>query len=511
MIEPSQPTPRLSPLIHIAGACFVAALILAHTVTAPLDHNEHAYLGVAGLMAQERLYETVLFNQMPLSVQTYGALIALTGPEGVLLRARLINAALTLLMLALFYRCARRVGAGPVLAWLGVLFLVFNPVLMGPMKEAGSYMLALAATWGAVLLTLRAVASGRTSPLAYGLTGVLLGLSLAAKLYHLAVWPCFLIPAFLAPAATPLRGRILGNAVPLAAGCLIGLLPVWLYVLRDLPLFWFNNFTYHTYDHLYFGPHGIPLAEKIIYIRRQVGLQANIAFLVCLALAAALALRSGRGAVRETVRGVVPAFLLSLIVLSGAASASPNPVWIQHFAFPLPFIVLAFMYLAGRAAERDRPMLVPALAAAVLIAMAYGGVFMYVAGLKALNPSGWTTSKTSAAALWLREQTPDNGKIATLSPLYAVEAGRPIYRELGMGPFLYRTAHFLTPEHREGIPVASKDDVGALLAADPPAAILVGEEGDLDDPFTAFAEANGYTRPEHFEPLGLTLYLKPAA
>ena len=44
-----------------------------------------------------------------------------------------------------------------------------------------------------------------------------------------------------------------------------------------------------------------------------------------------------------------------------------------------------------------------------------------------------------------------HGKIATLSPLYAIEANLPIYHELATGPFLYRVGDLLRPEQRKQV------------------------------------------------------------
>jgi hypothetical protein len=85
-------------------------------------------------------------------------------------------------------------------------------------------------------------------------------------------------------------------------------------------------------------------------------------------------------------------------------------------------------------------------------------------------------------------------KVATLSPLFAVEARLPIYPELATGPFLYRVGDLIPPEQRKRFVATSPRSVGALLAADPPGAIVVGVEGDLDDPLVEYASAPGYRK-----------------
>lgn len=73
-------------------------------------------------------------------------------------------------------------------------------------------------------------------------------------------------------------------------------------------------------------------------------------------------------------------------------------------------------------------------------------------------------------------------KIATLSPIYAIESNLPTYSELSTGPFLFRVGDLLTPEQRKHFAGTSAESLDNLFAEDPPAAILVDYEGgDLVD------------------------------
>ena len=102
------------------------------------------------------------------------------------------------------------------------------------------------------------------------------------------------------------------------------------------------------------------------------------------------------------------------------------------------------------------------------------------------------------------------GKILTLAPLYPLEGGVPIYRELAVGPFAYRLAHLLPPEKRTRLRVVAPDDLPALLQREPPAAILLGAEPeDIESALRQHATEHGFQRATKFGKL--SLWLPPPA
>jgi hypothetical protein len=90
----------------------------------------------------------------------------------------------------------------------------------------------------------------------------------------------------------------------------------------------------------------------------------------------------------------------------------------------------------------------------------------------------------------------NDGKVATLSPLFAVEAGLPIYKELATGPFLYRVGDLIPEDKMALTPGTSPERLHDLFEKDPPGAIFVGFEDYLDLPFIEYAEKNNYIKVE---------------
>jgi hypothetical protein len=99
------------------------------------------------------------------------------------------------------------------------------------------------------------------------------------------------------------------------------------------------------------------------------------------------------------------------------------------------------------------------------------------------------------------------GKILTLSPVYAIESDLPIYPELATGSFVFRIGDRLSQEERERYHATSVSTIGDLLDADPPAAILVGDEGELENPLLDYAQKHNYA-PYDDELAGGRLFIR---
>ncbi len=94
----------------------------------------------------------------------------------------------------------------------------------------------------------------------------------------------------------------------------------------------------------------------------------------------------------------------------------------------------------------------------------------------------------------------------TLSPIYVLEGGLPIYEQFASGPFAWRVSSLVSPSEREALHIVSPENLEVVLTARPPAGILVGMEQELEGAFVAYAEAHGYDPSEVGE--GLTLWTK---
>jgi histidinol phosphatase-like PHP family hydrolase len=84
------------------------------------------------------------------------------------------------------------------------------------------------------------------------------------------------------------------------------------------------------------------------------------------------------------------------------------------------------------------------------------------------------------------------GKVLTLSPVYPLEGGLYIYPALATGPFAWRTSNLISDEQRNRYNILSEVNLNAKMVNDPPVAILVGLERNIEDPLISYAKTNGY-------------------
>jgi hypothetical protein len=241
--------------------------------------------------------------------------------------------------------------------------------------------------------------------------------------------------------------------------------------------------------------------------------------LIALALVAIDRLRHRRAAAHRAAPPLpvidcttfVPIFLS--LAASLLAALLNTPLLPEYLAFAVPFAALALAAIVHPAQLVARPVLRHALAGLSGLSLLAGG-FMAVRECRGqLWPPSVTPLAVHADARRLGQAIAEvvgpNPKVATLAPIYPLEASLTIYRELATGPFLYRVGDLLTAERRRQVIGVSPATLAELLARDPPALIAVfGREGDLEGPFVAFAESHGYVRRDAGEARS-AIWLRP--
>jgi hypothetical protein len=192
------------------------------------------------------------------------------------------------------------------------------------------------------------------------------------------------------------------------------------------------------------------------------------------------------------------ALFLALMVLSLPFVLAPRPSHPQYFQPLIPWLVLSMAALHGAAGEATARARVALLVAMALVASVPGLARL---AFNTLLPP--TVARVHATAEELRrvlEEAGLEGKVATLSPIRAIDAGTPVYREFAAGPFLFRTADLLAAEQLARWHAAGPQTLDALFGREPPAAILTGFEDNwpvvADAPLEAYAERCGYRRVE---------------
>jgi hypothetical protein len=174
---------------------------------------------------------------------------------------------------------------------------------------------------------------------------------------------------------------------------------------------------------------------------------------------------------------------------------APTPSWYQYFYPIAPLMILASVIACGEYQDM-RAGFLPAVCAICLLTTSLAGARHYAAPY--LDETESETARVRRIGLRISELVPD-GTVLTLAPLFALQAKREIYPWLATGPFSWRTAPFVDADRRSALGLVGPDEFDAVLARQPPSAVLVGiEVGDVEEraeaPLSTFARAARFER-----------------
>jgi hypothetical protein len=206
-------------------------------------------------------------------------------------------------------------------------------------------------------------------------------------------------------------------------------------------------------------------------------------------------------------------FLLLMLPFVYLGSMAPTPVWYQYYFAPVPFLILLSLYTLSnlRCSAFSE-------AAGLFLAVAASIAFIYGSPLKSdtmvrgfMRPESWTPIHLQREAQNIRayvDARSGEGAVLTLSPLYAIESGLPIYKEFVTGPWAWSVSHLLSEEEaaNRGLPLRSR--IKSFLEEKRPRAILTGKEEErLEIPLIRGAQQLGYQ--SIVTPTGVVIWLPP--
>ncbi|MBW2109769.1 MAG: hypothetical protein JRI36_14070 [Deltaproteobacteria bacterium] len=254
------------------------------------------------------------------------------------------------------------------------------------------------------------------------------------------------------------------------------------------------------------------MLRKAGYVWRMGGHSCNACILVTLLFTFLILAAEARRQNTETRKLLGGESMLAglLVLFTMAAALQPTPLFPQYFVMPISFAIVFIGSCYGAISIANRRATRTLLACVAIVAVLFGGVrlFKYIHRLHRTDT--WTAIAVHLTAEDIRDHIDEvevGGKVATLSPLYAIEAELPIYRELSTGPFLYRVGDLIPDDQKHAFSVVSKSGLQALFDIESPSAILVGFEGHLDSAFASYAKQHGYVKiDKDFN--GGTLYVR---
>jgi hypothetical protein len=480
-------------------AVFLATLgLFARIMAYPLRHDEQMYLPVGALLAEGSLYQDFGFNNLPNLPLLMASVFAVSGTDHYLLAGRLVIFACWLMAAVAIALITHRATGSRAAAALAVLALLTSPPLLGAagMIVTNNFAPLPFALLGTHLFIvgLDREQPGRAALIA---SGICLAIAAGFKANYIFLAPPFALAALLVPGHMPFAKRMATVVLPFALGGVIGAVPVLWMAAPDLDGFVAHVLRYHRGPHIAYWLANPDLdGPKVMTIGAKAQLAESIWFtgspllLLVTCLYGAFA-----GGLRPGGKPLWPVWLAAGLA-AGAAVVSfiPTPAFPQYYVAPIPFLIVLAALLFGRLDPRRRGLAAP-------LVYAVAGAYLFIGAPRLLldlpklaKPERWTgfevhAAGTDIAAAMTKAGT---GRLATLAPLYALEAGRPVYPELATGPLVYRVGDLLPPQDRKYYRPVSPTTLRPLLESTWPAAVLVGYEGALDTPFETFARQHGY-------------------
>jgi hypothetical protein len=110
------------------------------------------------------------------------------------------------------------------------------------------------------------------------------------------------------------------------------------------------------------------------------------------------------------------------------------------------------------------------------------------------HPSRWRAVTYDESLTPAREHV-TGGKILTLEPMLALEAGFDVYPEFATGEFAWRSSHLLPADKRRRMKLVCPSDLEEFLAGDPPAGVLIEKyDKELNSPLRDHAVRHGFRK-----------------
>jgi hypothetical protein len=493
-------------LLTIVSVGLLAGLAL-RVMNYEMRRDEQLYVPPIKLLDSYQLYTDFFYNHVPGSAWFFHFIALVSGSDHLLAVGRSGVLFAWIVMIAAIAGVVFVLTRSALVAWCAVVLALANETfLTQPGMTATNNFLPLPLSFLGLGFFVIGLRVHRAAPALIALGGVCLALAAAIKISAVAFIPAVVVAAFLLPRNLYLGERFTRCVAPLAAGGVIGGLPLLIPLLSDSSRFLAHVVGYHTGPHLAFWrTDGAADEGAAIGIRDKVllGYDVLLTGAVTLAVAAVVILvlmALHMGPDRRRVGGATP-WELVFVVLGAAACALvmsflPTPSFPQYYAPPLISLPLLIGLLYTCVGFEGRRWAETVLLGLAVVTLAVGMPRLVQDVAKANRPGSWTVNRVHQAGLDIArrlEAAGVTGKVATLAPIYPLEGGLPVYLELATGPFAYRTADLTPPELARFYRQTSPTTVTALFEADPPAALLLGFNEKLEQPMKEFAERRGYT------------------
>jgi hypothetical protein len=464
------------------------------------DNNEHMYIAASSLVEQNRiLYKDFAYLQMPYIPLVYGYFEKFIKTSYYLLVGKSFSFFFFGLSALVLFLLSRRISRSIFFSTAVLILYLLNHTVIFSCAECSNYAMPLAFSFLAFYFFISSVGETRIRPFLALLSGFCIAVAVGAKLYYALLVVPFMVSAILFPRSQGTKRRILFMFAPLTIGIVIGLLPVLYFMIRDYDAFMFNNLSFHMMNTRLFRiagyPYNMTLSSKIQFAKTVFFQPENLILISCIVIAFVCSHFNG---FFGNVKAVIHSARLELFLSCGLFATAipiviiPTPVWRQYFAVPVSIGFLVLVSVYPLIPRPDWLSYKRMLIAFTLLAFIDRGPWL-------INHADddWVGIKSHKISQRIQEEVGVVGctrKMATIFPIYAVEAGIPIYPELATGAFLLQLGDLLTPEQRAEYHGTSPETIRQLMDEEPPGSIFIGFKGGSEMPLSSYANDHGYQR-----------------
>lgn len=472
-------------IVTILALSYAAVLSSFCALTVALNHDEHQFMASAYMVARQGMqpYRDFAYFQMPNLVYVYSLFFFTPHP---FLVARLFNAlcgfGLCLIIFLTARLLFRSLGglSATVLAAIATVLLPSTIFFQYTSSKVWNHSSALLCAVVAFSAQCKAIRESR--PTCFLLSGFALGMAMGIRLTYAPLVAPFLVATlvFGSPAWRTKARSVLAFAI----GGVLANLPAIYFCLTSCRDFVFGTFGYRHIDRQYFNslprpPRTMTLPGKLHHLTRAFQSDAGglivlvIALLGVIVLAIATIRRSSKPRFESM-------FLIGLLVFMLVGCLAPTPEHFQDYFALIPFLLLLGLYALSSVEFPERALAVVGIVVVAGISI-FGAARLKKSVVtlgRVLQPAYWVPLQVDETAHWLRGQllSPGDRKILTLSPIYAIEAGLPIYKEFVTGPFAWRISGLVPADEAAARKLPWAPGIGEFLMNQPPAAVLTGLE-----------------------------------
>lgn len=507
--------------VVLGGLALMFAGLAGRMLAYPLNRDENLFVAAASQLPQGDLYRDLGFNHLPNLALLLSGIYRLTGTGHLLLTGRIVMLLFWLAALLSLWLIGRALNAGMLAISVAMVLLMGSVLLLGePGMLVTNNFLPIPLAYLAFYFLLRGLDETSPSASSSFFAGVCVSLAIGLKANYVFLAPCFALTTLLAPALRIFRERVLQSFIPLALGGFFGGLPTLFYVVTDTQGILGHTVRYFTDLQTAYWAHSTEpqistMAAKVLLAEDLWLSNANL-----LGMAGIVALFFIPVVSRGPAAGLRLFWhwpLMLLLATTGfgfVVAFVPSPSFAQYFVPPMPFVIVAILVMFARLDQAERSQAVPVLLAIGLLALV-GSASRILPGLADLaRPSAWSGVRThrEARALAQLAALQHGERVATLSPILALEAGASIYPEFAAGQFVYRVADYIPPADRPLYRTTSQRALPAFLDANPPAAIIVNPAEPIEHSFLTYAQSRGYhevVAPDGVKPGRMRLFRNP--